>query len=265
MRLRATVRVTIPGAATQPDDAVSFWIAFVNHVAPEGAPRPGDYVRFAQEQELRLRQQFPLSMETYLRAHISDNTVIVRTITYASLNIGLDVISEAIDGLGFSADDILELLSRYTPLAVIGSYTPRRGDASLHAKAVGQVIMDNHKEDTASTSTSRIDRIWTIANTSLVIPSLVLLVAAYVIFQTAAGERDRITAAILQERAELGTQRQKLIDRADAQQKGFEDNLNVQMGHFRDLYQLEIEVMKTRLDQIKAPNKQEATPSAVRQ
>jgi hypothetical protein len=159
----------------------------------------------------------------------------------------MDVISQSCEKLGFSSDDVLSLLERYTPSSILSTYHrgAMRGEAALHAEATGELIAEPTNDAGGATIGSRLDKLWTISNLSLVIPSLVLLLAAYLFFERAADVRDRIINHILEEDRDIN----------QSQRKGFQENLSSEIKHIYDLQQLEIEMMKARLDQIKATPK----------
>ena len=86
------------------------------------------------------------------------------------------------------------------------------------------------------------------ANTSLVLPALILLLGAYVVFKDNGEERARLTQALIQERADIASQNQKLLDRYDLQLQAIEQHLAAEAKHFQELYETEAGVFKGRLD-----------------
>jgi hypothetical protein len=115
-------------------------------------------------------------------------------------------------------------------------------------QVTGQVV---EGEPSTGIAQSLMGNAWWVANTSLVLPAVIFLAAAYLLFNSANSERARVNETILKQLSEHAEQRQKAFDRYDALLKSVEDNLTAQSRHFRDLYQLEAEMMKARLEQVK--------------
>jgi hypothetical protein len=259
MRFQAVIRVEVPGAARRTTNAADFWRAFrtwVGGVAPAPEPLPSDGYWSLPETESRLWSNFGPSLANYLRGHFNDITVILKQVHYRSLELSLDLLSNAFDTLGITNDEILDLLVLYTPTALTQStmsLTPPGVSPPLQVTANGKMVAATAPAAVpeGGAAQSRIERMWWISNLSLVIPALLLIGGAVLIFQNAGEERRKLTDALVQERSAISDQRQKMLDRYETQLKAYDENMSAQSRHFRDVYQLEIELLKGRAEQIK--------------
>jgi hypothetical protein len=222
MRFQAIVKIDIPGVPEgTTSDRSGFWQALRRWV---GRSTESFDEEFDLALERRFQIEFPQWLEASLRRHVPDITVILREFHYSSLDLNLDLLSSAINNLGLTTDDFLALLVRYTPHALIGSTIGGYSGSPppLQVSATGQMVASIGTGAAPVTSgppaaQSRAETLWWIANTSLVLPALLLLAGAFFMFQNASDERRKMTDALVQERTAIFEQRQRMIERYEAQ------------------------------------------------
>lgn len=286
MRMAATATVSLPysedvSVVPRTDTRLRFWQEFRRRIPEHRVKDTRRDEDFIHEKENVLRRQFPISLEDDLRRHWAvkiesaplriggaDLTVILKSISYGSLLLNFDVITGPLAAIGLTGDDFLNLLERYTPMALQSSLDQ---EINLDVKVTGSIVQPDDPQPVSTSPTpsqaatsptssqagtpksenSRLDRILNLANTSLVVVSAVLLVAAFLLFQNSSSERDRLTTALTQERSEIAAQREKLLDRYGDQLKGFREYLSDQAKRYQELEDTEAGFLKERLKHLK--------------
>lgn len=240
----------------------------------DGEYRSGreDYLgltKFIGEQEGAIRNRFGSALASFVRPHIGDSDVLiikVRAIDYSSLNILLEVISTTADRLGIKSDDVIDLLERYTPPALSDTTELRENEITVHANGI---ITDDDKSVTpqivrpATTGNDKPNnhfRAWLISNFSLVLPSIILLVAAYLISASTQEERNKLTDALIKERAELSAQRDKLLDRYENSLKLLQQRQASQEKYFNELRSIDAKSAEEKNKSAKDKNAEVSKP-----
>jgi hypothetical protein len=274
MRVRASVKIDLPGGESKIQSPIEFWSSFAQYVDVPVSTHADDYLLVVME--ARLRSGFASEVEGYLRRHAPDVTVLIKDISYGSLNISLDMISNTMSTVGLTPDDLITLLARYTPIAMLDTLAPfgRRPGLSLSVIAGGQVVDDNQNGNQSNVAgdgaTARLAAIWSIANTSLVVPALILVVAAYFLFQAVGEERGRLTSALVDERKAIADERNKIggwlveerkaiaaeqariAPRYDSLLDSFQKHLTDDAKRHFSLSEIDEETLKARLEQVKS-------------
>jgi hypothetical protein len=278
MRIALSVKIDLPlpdladkTTILHTDTRDLFWQAFLDQayldrVKPSPMPTVG---AFARKQEGKLSTKFAATLEEEVSRRQWPITILVKNISYGSLNIEMEVITGSLAALGLTFDDLLNLFTQYTPVAFERAVDNAFLLAPVNATILSSRVTEPDPSPAAVTSSappaaaqaapaantpqSRLEKIWIIANTSLVVPAAIMLVWAFFVFRDAGDERARLSASLIQERADIATQRERMLDRLGTQLKAFEDHLNTQSKHFSDLYDLESTMLKERLKQIKSP------------
>jgi hypothetical protein len=269
MTISITTRIRFPEhmeRVPRTDSRESFWRAVLRE--SEDAETGDERIRLI---ESRLKSRFPSSLETSLNRHImrvipdtivgvGGVTMILKGITYNSLSMTLDAITSSLAIFGLTSDDLLDLVSRYTPDAFteatevsrpLDFHVTGRVTQEDPPPAVASPVIPTPQQASTPPGNSRLDRILNLANTSLVVTSAILLIGAFFLFQSAGQERARLTDAVIQERTEIAAQRAKLLDLYADQLKGFRDFLGDQVKHYGDLDQIEATLLNDRLNQLK--------------
>jgi hypothetical protein len=271
MRYKVSLDIRLRGSDWDTRD--TFWKAFPH------PHRVGE--QEISESEGLLKTKFPYHLQNLLKDNCDTVTVLVTSISYHSLHLGIDVITGAISAAGLTTEDLLSALMQFTPVALEETF-PGRGVGNFVVRATGTAVDASAESPPAAPTApaapaqtggrnvrSRLSDAWWIANTSLVGTALLLAGAAAFAFQAAqedkksvleaardersrltqalVDDRDRLTKALLQEQTDLRSGQQKLTDGLAAQVKAIQEHLAAEAQHFQELQKLETDLMKARL------------------
>src|SRR3954467_519723 len=115
MRLRASLRVVLFAAEGRTDNPMYFWRELTAKARGDSSL---DDEGLGYEYDRRLRLHFTDEMEHFLRQKIPDITIILRDITYLSLNLDLDLVTRSLGAIGLTPNDLFDMLRQYTPFAI---------------------------------------------------------------------------------------------------------------------------------------------------
>lgn len=216
-------------------------------------------------QENRFRKRFAELLEKRLNSALSAHgfgalpiIVIVKQISYGSIVINFDAVVKSLSDFGFSPDDFISIMQRYCSSAIYDALEVN-SDYIVPTHFVGTLQESNqdinkpgHEKDrnTKIDPRQKMEKIWLIANTSSVIPSLILLIAAYVAFQNSTEERAQIRSALIQERTDIANQRERMLDRYRDQARDFQNFMADQARHYGNLNAIEEVNMREKLKSV---------------
>ena len=207
MRYRMTVKIELADAEQPTRTRGAFWEQYVRLT---GLERPNenneDYYR---RHERQFRTTFPRLLEAKLNEHLGPIAITPRSITYHSIQIDLDIIG-AFAAVGFTVDDLIGLVARYTPDAFCGaSLYPGRDTPWLEVEVTGQAVAAEGAAISAGGvagepgSKSRLNLAWVISNTLSVVSLIGILVAAFFLFQAARDDKNLALQATINEQNKL--------------------------------------------------------------
>jgi hypothetical protein len=240
----------------------------------------------------------------YLTDSLTGTVIILKGFEYGSFNVILDMISSALD---LSTDDISSVFMMYTPLAltdvfgqragrelvvgadvalISGGSTPTISPSSGYVQSVFTPVSEAPRgASTPLTENaqpeSRLAKFWLIANFSLVVPALIVLGAAVLLFlgaqdekrvmlesvkddrtkltQSVLAERDQLNKSVLQQSIELRAAQYKLLERLDAQTAEFQRHLIDEAKHLREMEEVQADIIKNKAGQEKGTRTSAAT------
>ncbi|BAU89384.1 hypothetical protein MPPM_0779 [Methylorubrum populi] len=197
---------------------------------------PAQFDNFVRRQENRIQSRFGGTLAELLRPHVGVGVPLIikyRGIRYSSLNISLEVITAAFEKLGIKGEDLIDLIEIYAPVALRESVFIDNED--IETKVVGRIYeasvgVDRSLAVEPSTppTKSRVERMWWISNMSLVLPAAMLLLASYLVYNSAQEERKQMNDALIKERVDIATQREKLHEKYMDVIKQLQEGMNAQ-------------------------------------